>query len=308
LGHIEHSSNAIDNSGNPNRTYKTMASTAYSSTNVTTGSLSTRLSFYVNVDNAAVANQGYGKIMRKPRAESGGEFQTTGATGPTGTAGVTGPIGATGPTSGSSYINWENDLLRTDNSVTNSISPTLTTSLDVNNFVYEVIIEFYLTASPAYIGLGFNEVYSDVVYVERSISHTYGAYYDNGSNTSQLGLGFNTALFFIPGSGECKFIFLLSPHRTFRNAGQGSSVQNLGVLAQGEFTYMERVIDNTSSPTKMSTYSFAKYALGTPLIDVTQSTAALSNINYISLWCSSNITAIKNYRIRTRKYANISRD
>ena len=238
-----------------------------------------------------------------------GQFGPQGIAGPTGITGPQGTTGATGPTGGSSYTNWENDLLRTDNSVTNSINPTLTNILDINNFVHEVIIEFYVTQSPQYLGIGFNEVYSDVIYVARSISQTYGVYYDiNTGSGGQSGLGFNTALVFVPGSGECKFRLLLSPHRTFRNAGQGSSVQNLGVLAQGEFTYMERVIDNTTAPTKMSTFSFAKYALGTPLIDLTQSTAALSNINYISIWCSSNIAAIKNYRIRTRKYANISRD
>jgi hypothetical protein len=97
LGHIEHSSTARDSSGFPNRTFKSMASTAYSSTNVTSGVLSSRLAFYVNVNNAAVANQGYCKIMRKPRAESGGEFQSIGSTGPTGLIGPTGPTGVTGP-------------------------------------------------------------------------------------------------------------------------------------------------------------------------------------------------------------------
>jgi hypothetical protein len=99
LGHIEHSSIARDNSGFPNRTYKSMASTAYSSTNVTSGVLSSRLAFYVNVNNAAVANQGYCKIMRKPRAESGGEFQSIGSTGPTGP-----PSGVVSVTSSDSTI------------------------------------------------------------------------------------------------------------------------------------------------------------------------------------------------------------
>jgi hypothetical protein len=101
LGHIEHSSTAINNSGIPNRTYKTMASTAYSSTNVTTGVLSSRLGFYINANSSAPENQAYCKIMRKPRAESGGEFQSLGSTGPTGSIGLTGPtgsIGLTGPT------------------------------------------------------------------------------------------------------------------------------------------------------------------------------------------------------------------
>ena len=95
LGHIEHSSTARDNSGFPTRIYKSMASTAYSSASVTTGILSSRLAFYINVNNSVVANQGYCKIMRKPRAESGGEFQSLGSTGPTGPVG---PIGSTGPT------------------------------------------------------------------------------------------------------------------------------------------------------------------------------------------------------------------
>ena len=206
------------------------------------------------------------------------------------------------------FMNWDNDVLRTGNTVTNSISPTLAVSLDVNNFVHEVIIEFYVDKSPGYIGLGFNEVYSDVQYIARSIIHAHGVEYDNGVNSTNKTLGFNTAMVIIPDSGECKLRFLLSPHRTFRNSGQGSSVQNLGVIAQGEFIYMQRAIDNTSNPSKLSTISFSKYALGTPLIDVTQPTNLLSNINYISIWCSSNIVAISNYRIRTRRYAKIHRN
>ena len=98
IGQIEHSSIARDGSGFPNRTYKTMATTAYSSASVTTGVLSSRLVFYNLTANAiATANQGYCKIMRKPRAESGGEFQTRGQTGPTGPTGTIGPTGSTGP-------------------------------------------------------------------------------------------------------------------------------------------------------------------------------------------------------------------
>ena len=98
IGQIEHSSIARDGSGFPNRTYKTIATTAYSSASVTTGVLSSRLVFYNPTTNAiATANQGYCKIMRKPRAESGGEFQTRGQTGPTGPTGTIGPTGSTGP-------------------------------------------------------------------------------------------------------------------------------------------------------------------------------------------------------------------
>ena len=71
LGQIEHSSIALDSSGNPNRTYKTVSTTAYSSTNVTTGTLSSRLVFYNNTaSNLAVTDQGYIKITRKPRGDS----------------------------------------------------------------------------------------------------------------------------------------------------------------------------------------------------------------------------------------------
>jgi hypothetical protein len=72
LGQIEHSSIALDASGNPNRTYKTSATTAYSSsTNVTTGTLSSRLVFYNNTASTlAVTDQGYIKITRKPRGDS----------------------------------------------------------------------------------------------------------------------------------------------------------------------------------------------------------------------------------------------
>jgi hypothetical protein len=97
IGNIEHSSIARDGSGFPNRTYKTIATTAYSSASVTTGILSSRLVFYNTTANAvATANQGYCKIMKKPRAESGGEFQTRGETGPIGSTGAMGPTGPTG--------------------------------------------------------------------------------------------------------------------------------------------------------------------------------------------------------------------
>lgn len=70
IGNIEHSSIARDGSGFPNRTYKTEATIAYSSSSVTTGVLSSRLVFYNTTANAvATANQGYCKIMKKPRAE-----------------------------------------------------------------------------------------------------------------------------------------------------------------------------------------------------------------------------------------------
>ena len=91
LGNVEHTSTARDASGNPSRSYKSLASVAYSSSSVTTGVLSSRLVFYNDASGGAVASQGYCKIMRKPRAESGGEFQTIGSTGPTG---MTGPAPA----------------------------------------------------------------------------------------------------------------------------------------------------------------------------------------------------------------------
>ncbi len=98
IGNIEHSSIARDGNGFPNRTYKTIATTAYSSASVTTGILSSRLVFYNPTTNAvATANQGYCKIMKKPRAESGGEFQTRGETGSIGSTGAIGPTGPTGP-------------------------------------------------------------------------------------------------------------------------------------------------------------------------------------------------------------------
>jgi uncharacterized protein YjbI with pentapeptide repeats len=145
------------------------------------------------------------------------------------------------------FMNWDNDILRTGNTVTNAINPTLTVSLDVNNFVHEVIIEFYLDRSPGYFNMGFNEVFSDTQYPQTKIVHAHGVKYNVGqpdtldANVLKV-LGFNTAIVEIPDSGECKFRFLLSPHRTFRNSGQGSSVQNLGVVAQGDFIYMKRVI------------------------------------------------------------------
>jgi hypothetical protein len=98
-GNIDHYSNALTSGGAPIRTYKQYSATAYSSTNVTTAPFSSRLVFYNNSDvGAAIANQGYCKIMRKPRAESGGEFQSIGSTGPTGAAGAAGVAGSTGPT------------------------------------------------------------------------------------------------------------------------------------------------------------------------------------------------------------------
>jgi hypothetical protein len=75
-----------------------MATIAYSSTSVTTGVLSSRLVFYNDASGGAVANQGYCKITRKPRAETGGEFQSIGSTGPNGVTGPSGPIGVTGST------------------------------------------------------------------------------------------------------------------------------------------------------------------------------------------------------------------
>jgi hypothetical protein len=98
LGNVEHSSTARDSNGYPNRTYKSMATIAYSSTSVTTGVLSSRLVFYNDASGGAVANQGYCKITRKPRAETGGEFQSIGSTGPNGVTGPSGPIGVTGST------------------------------------------------------------------------------------------------------------------------------------------------------------------------------------------------------------------
>lgn len=80
IGNIESYSTARDTNGYPNRTYKSVATTAYSSTSVTTGILSSRLVFYNNSSSGfAVANQAYCKIMKKPRAESGGEFVSSSA-------------------------------------------------------------------------------------------------------------------------------------------------------------------------------------------------------------------------------------
>ncbi len=86
-GQVEQFSTARDSNGFPNRAFKSVASIAYSSASVTTGILSSRLVFYNDASGGAVANQGYCKIMRKPRAESGGEFQSLGSTGPTGPQG-----------------------------------------------------------------------------------------------------------------------------------------------------------------------------------------------------------------------------
>ena len=200
LGYIEHTSNAKDNNGFPNRTYKTIATTAFSSSSVTTGDLSSNLTFYIssgvgaNVTNSAVANQGYCKIMRKPRAESGGEFQSIGSTGPTGSvgaagvagstgptgpggaagaagaagsAGPTGPTGPTGPIGATDYVLWASGQVNTS-SATDTLAIDFTSvgkiDLDLYKIRYEVELNWNrlpTNTNNCYISLGFNNnIYS----------------------------------------------------------------------------------------------------------------------------------------------------
>jgi hypothetical protein len=199
IGNIEHASTALDTNGYPNRTYKSVATNAYSSSSVTTGILSSRLVFYNNTaSNLAVANQAYCKIMRKPRAESGGEFQSIGSTGPTGPTGPTGSTGPTGPTgpSGSTgpsgptgpadYLLWYADSRTVTTATYPSFDFTSKGKIDLSlyNIEYEIDINWDRNSAGvnfAFIQLGLNGVTSDAY----SINNAYTTWTNNIADPAQ---------------------------------------------------------------------------------------------------------------------------
>lgn len=211
---------------------------------------------------------------------------------------------------------WTNDI-KVNNGATSVIqlNPTLTNPLDINNYVYEVLIETNLTGSSFHFCLSFNEVFTNIVFggAENRHAHT-GQYsrYLNSDTVVSAGDIFITsnASFYCEGAGDLQIWGFIRPHRSTLNAANGTGNQNLGVIFHGQAWYHSRdnFSSNTSALNRMSHWNFHKYVYATPLINrVSNPTGTFNNINYISL-NSSGTAVIRNLRLRTRVHSPIDRN
>ena len=246
-GQVEQFSSARDSNGFPNRAFKSVASIAYSSASVTTGILSSRLVFYNDASGGAVANQGYCKIMRKPRAESGGEFQSLGSTGPTGPAGAQGAAGTAGPTGpqGSSVIfDGSYSSIGSFAGYTNNQFTFPNLTWDFTNYNYD--IEFTLTQNNAFNG---NILWNwDNLATSRYIQSYLDK--DMTTNTLYTGSQMSPYLFYLQGQSDINFHF----KGTLRANRPVVNIPHMMIL-EGQTTYV-RVSNNSTN------YSASESSIG----------------------------------------------
>lgn len=324
IGNIEHASTALDTNGYPNRTYKSLATNAYSSSSVTTGILSSRLVFYNNTaSNLAVANQAYCKIMRKPRAESGGEFQSIGSTGPTGvtgTTGTTGPTGPTGPTGSTGptgatgpadYLLWYTGSQTVTTATYPSFDFTSKGKIDLSlyNIEYEIDINWDRASAGcnfAFIQLGLNGVSSDAY----SINNAYTTWTNNiadpsqGNGVSYFDQHYNQRFFcgYTPGQGSgstYRYKSLLKGKLTmsYRTSGQTTDLPAYpdpsldSRVLHNRFTCDSNVIEYVSSG-QYKFYTNASGDLGSAQQEI--SGASFWEMSYSNQYTSGSSNSISN--------------
>ena len=301
-GQVEQFSSARDSNGFPNRAFKSVASIAYSSASVTTGILSSRLVFYNDASGGAVANQGYCKIMRKPRAESGGEFQSLGSTGPTGpvgaqgvagaagAAGVAGSTGPTGPQGSSVIFDGSYSSIGSFAGYTNNQFTFPNLTWDFTNYNYD--IEFTLTQNNAF---GNHILWNwDNLDTGRYIQ----SYQDKDMTTNTLytanQMGSN--LFYLQGHSDINFHF----KGTLRANRPVVNIPHMMIL-EGQTTYV-RISNNATNYS--ATSSSIGYSRTTNTLLFTSISTIPTNpfdgVHNFSLWSSNSNYPSFNPNIRMR--------
>ena len=241
-----------------------------------------------------------------------GAVAPTGPQGPTGAVAPTGPQGPTG-TAGTTPIVWENDIKVTTGSPVVQLNPTLTTPLDINNWVYEVQIETHFTGTPGYFMMSFNEIFTALINPGQEGRHIFCAQFTTVTNpsttlvTGEVYLG-NNASWYIHATGDLTIHGYIRPYRTVRTGASGSAMQNIGVIFHGQYWYTNKnPASNSSSITNSSYGNFHKLVFATPLINrETNPNGLFNNINYIS-FNTDNLAVMSNFRIRTRVHSPIDR-
>jgi len=301
-GQVEQFSTARDSNGFPNRAFKSVASIAYSSASVTTGILSSRLVFYNDASGGAVANQGYCKIMRKPRAESGGEFQSLGSTGPTrpvgaqgvagaaGAAGVAGSTGPTGPQGLSVIFDGSYSSIGSFAGYTNNQFTFPNLTWDFTNYNYD--IEFTLTQNNAF----GNHIFWN--WDNLDTGRYIQSYQDKDMTTNTLytanQMGSN--LFYLQGHSDINFHF----KGTLRANRPVVNIPHMMIL-EGQTTYV-RISNNATNYS--ATSSSIGYSRTTNTLLFTSISTIPTNpfdgVHNFSLWSSNSNYPSFNPNIRMR--------
>jgi hypothetical protein len=231
-------------------------------------------------------------------------------------------ISITEPSTGSYTINyvpttigWTNDI-KINNGSTGLIqmNPTLTSSLDINNYVYEVQIETWFSQAPPYLMISFNEVFTNLATSTTQSRHGFSSQMSRLNNpnieivSGEIYIN-NNASWYIGNQGEMLIHGYIRPLRSTQNGGSGTNNQNLGVLFHGQSWYNRKSHSSNNSPIEAWSHSnFHKLVYATPLIDrVNNPTGNLANINYISL-NTDNVACMRSLRIRTRIHSTIDRN
>jgi hypothetical protein len=209
---------------------------------------------------------------------------------------------------------WDNDI-KINNGTTGvvQLNPTLTTSLDINNFVYEVQIETWFSQAPPYLMISFNEVFTNLASTMQS-RHGFSSTLTRLNNpTTEIVSGEiyinNNASWYCANQGEILIHGYIRPLRSTQNGGSGTNNQNVGVLFHGASWYNRKAHSTNNSPIEAWSHSsFSKIVYATPLIDRVNNPAGnLANINYISL-NTDNVACMRSLRIRTRIHSTIDRN
>jgi hypothetical protein len=231
-------------------------------------------------------------------------------------------ISITEPSTGNYTINyvptttiaWNNDIRFTNANPVIQMNPTLTTQLDLNQFVYEIQIETYLTGHAAYLSISFNEIFTGLVFGGTGNRHVFSSQHSRFTNPdTQVIAGEiyrdSNASWYTENLGDFTVWGYLRPLRSVRYGANGTNNQNLGVLFHGQSWYNRKnMASNTSLTDACGHHNFHKIIYALPLINrETNPNGLLNNINYISVNSSGN-PVIQNLRIRTRIHSTIDRN
>ena len=194
------------------------------------------------------------------------------------------------------------------------MNPTLTTQLDLNQFVYEIQIETYLTGHAAYLSISFNEIFTGLVFGGTGNRHVFSSQHSRLTNpdtqviAGEIYINSN-ASWYTENLGDFTVWGYLRPLRSVRYGANGTNNENLGVLFHGQSWYNRKNMGSNSSLTEAcGHHNFHKIIYATPLINrETNPNGLLNNINYISVNSSGN-PVLQNLRIRTRIHSSIDRN
>jgi hypothetical protein len=209
---------------------------------------------------------------------------------------------------------WNNDIRITNATPFVQMNPTLTNPLDLNQYVYEIQIETYLTGHAPYLMISFNEVFNNLVFGGTGNRHVFSNQYtkwlnpDNHIVTGEFYRDSN-ASWYTENLGDFTIWGYLRPLRSVRYGANGTNNENLGILFHGQSWFNRK--DNTSNTSllqSMAHSNFHKIVYALPLITRSGDPyALLNNINYISVNTAGN-PVLQNLRLRTRIHSPIDRN